>query len=177
MNLIKKGKRVMKIKFKKILSIALCIAMMFTLSSAIPVYAAEESADYCKIQNDSGRVSFRINDKFSLSADYNSADENATLLWSIEGESVFIDSVAEKTETGPVAFIHFLGDTNIKLQLISQDGEVLAEDEITFETLPEKTFFEKLWGDISAWFIFSVMLIANFILEPIGSLINMFRNI
>ena len=167
----------MEIMFKKILSLVLCVVMIFMIGSVNPAYAAKKTADFCKIQNDSGRVAFRINDKFSLSADYNSSDENATLLWSIEGESVFIDSVAEKTETGPVAFIHFLGDTNIKLQLISQDGEVLAEDEITFETLPEKTFFEKLWGDISAWFIFSVMLIANFILEPIGSLINMFRNI
>lgn len=40
--------------------------------------------------------------------------------------------------------INFLGDTNIKLQLVSQDGEVLAEDEIFIETLPEKTIFEKI---------------------------------
>ena len=152
----------MKIKVKKILSIALCVAMIFTFSSAIPVYAAEESADFCKILNDSGREAFRINDKFSLSADYYSADENATLLWSIEGESIFRDGETEKTETGPVAFIHFLGDTNIKLQLISQDGEVLAEDEITIETLPEKTFFEEVYDRlVGAFLTFWIVVIGG----------------
>lgn len=136
----------------------------------------EEPVDFCEIETSSGRTEFNINNKLSLNAHYYAADTGATLVWSIDGESVFIDGETEKTETGRRAHVHFLGDTNIKLQLISQDGEVLAEDEITFETLPEKTFFEKLWGDISAWFIFSAMLIANFILEPIGSLINMFRN-
>lgn len=152
----------MKIMFKKILSLVLCVVMIFMIGSVNPAYAAKKSADFCKIQNDSGRVAFRINDKFSLSADYNSADENATLLWSIEGESVFIDSVAEKTETGPVAFIHFLGNTNIKLQLISQDGEVLAEDEITIETLPEKTFFEEVYDRlVGAFLTFGIVVIGG----------------
>ena len=132
----------MNFRLKKILSLILCAVMMFAFSSAIPVYAIEESADFCKIQNDSGRTSFRVNDKFSLSADYYCADVNATLLWTIDGESIFIDGTTEKTETGPIAMIHFLGDTNIKLQLVSQDGEVISEDEISIETLPEKTFFE-----------------------------------
>lgn len=171
----------MKIMFKKILSLVLCVVMIFMIGSVNPAYAAEKSADFCKIQNDSGRVAFRINDKFSLSADYNSADENATLLWSIEGESVFIDSVAEKTETGPVAFIHFLGNTNIKLQLVSQDGEVLAEDEITIKTLPERTFFQKI-GDriVEAFLTFGIIfvgVVGGTFGPMIGSIANWFHSI
>lgn len=162
--------------FKKILSFLLCAAMIFTFSSAIPVYAAEESADFCKILNDSGRDSFRINDKFSLSADYYSADENATLLWTIEGESVFRDSESKKTETGTIAFIHFLGDTNIKLQLISQDGEVLAEDEITIETMPEKNIFEKVYNDLVGAFLTFWIVVIGGVGGTIGSLFSRLFN-
>lgn len=166
----------MKIKFKKILSIALCIAVIFMIGYVIPVYASEESEDFCKILNESGRDSFRINDKFSLSADYYSDDENATLLWTIEGESVFRDGESEKTETGSIVFIHFLGDTNIKLQLISQDGKVLAEDEITIKTMPEKNFFEKAYDKLVGAFLTFWIVVIGGVGGTIGSLFGGFFN-
>ena len=157
---------------KKLISLFLSTVIVFMMGVANPVYATDindsaiiarehqeiysnnkELSDFCKIQNNSGRTAFRINDKFSLSADYYSTDTNATLIWTIDGESVFIDGKTEKTETGSNAFIHFLGDTNIKLQLVSQDGEVLAEDEIIIETLPEKTFFEKVYEKCLSFFL------------------------
>lgn len=86
----------MNVRLKNFLSLVLCIVMMFSFSFIIPAYATEQSVDFCKIRNDSGRTSFRVNDKFSLSADYYSADAGATLVWTIDGESVFIDGITEK---------------------------------------------------------------------------------
>lgn len=141
----------------------------------------EEPVDFCEIETSSGRTEFNINNKLSLNAHYYAADTGATLVWSIDGESVFIDGETEKTETGRRAHILFLGDANIKLKLVSQDGEVLAEDEITIKTLPERTFFQKI-GDriVEAFLTFGIIfvgVVGGTFGPMIGSIANWFHSI
>lgn len=145
-------------------------------------FNGEEPIDFCEIRRETGRISYTDGTKEKVFAHYYNDDDSATLVWSIDGESVFVNGETEKTATGNSAELVFHGEsTKVKLQMISSDGEVISEDEITLTIPAERTFFQKI-GDkfVEAFLLFGIIFFGVFggTFGPmIGSIANWFHSI
>lgn len=145
-------------------------------------FNGKEPIDFCEIRRETGRISYTDGTKEKVFAHYYNDDDSATLVWSIDGESVFVNGETEKTATGNSAELVFHGEsTKVKLQMISSDGEVISEDEITLTIPAERTFFQKI-GDkfVEAFLLFGIIFFGVFggTFGPmIGSIANWFHSI
>ncbi len=151
---------------KKVLSLILAVLIAV---AAIPFSACAAGADttenFCKIKKVSTLVYFQFFDDVELSAEYYADPEkDAELVWALDGNSKFVDGGLKETTTGSTATVKFLGNTTVKLQLISSDGEVLAEDELYVEDGKTKgvdSFFANIF--ISVYFV--IFFILNMVVE------------
>ena len=127
-------------------------------------FNGSEPIDFCEIRKKTGSISYTDGSKENVFAHYYNEDNSATLVWSIDGESVFVNGETEKTATGKSAELVFHGEsTKVRLQMISSDGEVISEDEITLNAPVERTFFQKI-GDrfVEAFFAFWLIFFGVF---------------
>lgn len=156
-------------KLKRLFTFVLCVIMAFSMSCvslALPVEPYPD--DYCEICGPTGIIGFSRNDKIGFFAEYYSnSDENATLLWTIEGESFFIRADDKKTSTEDFVNVRFKDESVVRLQLISTDGEVLAEDEITLKKYVDNTNF---WEELPANFLLSVMVVIGVVGGTLSSI-------
>lgn len=148
---------------KRFLSLVLCAVFAFSMSTV--AFAAPEEPfpeDYCEIKGELLTViGFSRNDKIELYAEYYSnTDENAHLVWTLEGESKFIRTEDDKTSTKDNVIVRFKGESVVRLQLISTNGEVLAEDEVTLKEYVDNTSF---WEELPANIMISIMFVIGII--------------
>jgi hypothetical protein len=99
----------------------------------------ESSEDFCKIKRTTATVTIMPLEKLDLYAEYNvTSDTEYKFEWSINGNSYFINDGASKTSVGTDVEMLFLDDTTVKLQVISENGDVLCEDEIFMKSYRNK---------------------------------------
>ena len=104
--------------------------------------------------------------KVKLYADYNiSSDERYELVWNIDGKSYFLNSFKDRA-TGNEVELRFLDDTTVKLQVISENGDVLCEDEIFMKSYRNKDV--PFWVNLEANFLLVIMLFVGVIGGTIG---------
>lgn len=172
----------MKTKPKKILSLLLCVAVIFSMGLANIAYAVDEqsNADYlampfsgksyenfCKIKIISGISTIFPLERLELSADYRAySDTCYELVWTIDGKSVFLDGDSDKETTGTEVEMLFVDDTTVKLQIISSKGDVLCEDEMFLEVSRnnDMSFKDKLLS----WFLLSIILFVGIVGGTVG---------
>lgn len=167
----------MMTKFKKVLSLFVCFMMIISVSSVCYVSAVGESSeDFCKIKRTTATVTIMPLEKLDLYAEYNvTSDTEYKFEWSIEGNSHFINDGVSKTSVGTDVEMLFLDDTTVKLQIISDDGRMLCEDEIFLKSYRNND--TPFWVEIEATLLFAVMLLTVFIGSPIGSFVKFISNL
>lgn len=107
-------------------------------------FNSKEPEAFCKAQKASGYITHERFEVIDLFAHYYSTDEKSTLIWTVDGKSVFIDSETNKRATGNETKILFLGDTKVKLQLVSYNGDILSEDEIILKAPSKISFIDRM---------------------------------
>ncbi len=146
---------------KKVLAVVLAILTMIMIMP-FSAFAADVAAEeYCKIKRiNSAPVSYHRNDDIEFYAEYYAApDKDVELVWTIEGPGKFYDTETEKTTKGENVKMKFIDDATVRLQLVSSDGEVIAEDEMFLERYGgSASIFDYLTADV----LFIFMLVANF---------------
>ncbi|MBQ7295457.1 MAG: hypothetical protein IJW86_04605 [Clostridia bacterium] len=172
----------MKTKIKKIFSLLLCVAMICSIGLVNIAYAVDEQSDavyqtmpysdesygnFCKIKIISGISTIFPLERLELAADYRAySDTSYELVWTIDGKSFFLDGDSDKETTGTEVEMLFLGDTTVKLQIISSKGDVLCEDEMFLEVSRnnDMSFKDKLLS----WFLLSIILFVGIVGGTVG---------
>lgn len=155
----------MKNKVNKIISLFLCLILIYSMGLSTIVYADDEQVvnthretdeNFCKIKRTTATVTFNAFEKVKLYADYNiNSDENYELVWSIDGKSYFLNGYNDQT-TGAEAELRFLDDTTVKLQIISSNGEVFCEDELFMKSYINNGV--SFWVNFEANFLMAIMI-------------------
>lgn len=128
-------------------------------------YNGKEPANFCKIQRTTATVTINPFETVDLYAHYYiDYKENTEFIWTIEGESVFLNSKTDKKTSGKGATLLFLDDTTVKLQVISSSGNVISEDEITLKAPTKTSFLEK----IKYSFVMTLIVIISFFGGTVG---------
>lgn len=108
-------------------------------------FNGEEPTNFCKIQRTTSTVTINSFETVELYAHYYiECNENVELVWTIDGDSVFLNGKTDKKATGKGADLLFLDDTTVKLQVVSSSGNVISEDEITLKAPAKMSFFERI---------------------------------
>lgn len=171
----------MKTKIKKIFSLLLCVAMICSMGLVNIADAVDEQSDsvqtmpfssksyenFCEIKIISGIGTIFPLERLELSADYRAySDTSYELVWTIDGKSVFLDGDSDKETVGTEVEMLFLGDTTVKLQIISSTGDVLCEDEMFLEASRnnDMSFKDKLLS----WFLLSLILFVGIVGGTVG---------
>lgn len=174
----------MKYKFNRMLSLLLCIVVIYSTSlvnvaysvdlqknvvhnSQVMYFENESHRDVCKIKRKTATVTINTFEKVELYADYSVySNENYELLWSVDGKSYFLNGGIDKTTTGTNVKLLFLDDTTIKLQIVSSNGDVLCEDEIFLKSYRNKEtpFLAKL----QSWILLPIIVFIGVIGGTIG---------
>lgn len=137
-------------------------------------FDGEKPADFCEIQRTTSTVTINPFEKVELYAHYFiNTDNNANLIWSIEGDGIFLNGEKDKTTTGTGAELLFLDDTTVKLKLISSNGSIISEDEIYLKSYRNQnmSFFEKIKYSFLMILIVVVGMLGGTVGHWIGTLI------
>ncbi len=129
----------MKRKFKKILSVFLCMVMVFTaFSTAFASGEQDEKPVWCDIRPIPGttQVVLSKGDSHDLFVAYNPGDyENVSLEWSSQGDSCQIELSEPEEKSGLIqrATVTSVscGNFGVTVKLVADDGTVLDEDTLT----------------------------------------------
>ncbi len=161
-----KGLYVMKVKFKKIISVLLCVVVFVMMGSVNFAYAAETNTneEFCEIKRTTATVLINRFEKIDFYAEYYvSDDKNVEFIWTIEGDGNFINGETKKITKGETAQMRFIDDTTVKLQIVSSNGEVIAEDEVFLERYGKNdgTFIQSFFMSI----YLGIVSILNVIVE------------
>ncbi len=116
---------------KKVLAVVLAVLTMVMIMP-FSAFATNSEEAFCKIKKiNEAPVYYERYEKIGLRAEYEvDSDEDVQLVWTIEGKSKFVDGDSKQMTTGESVTVKFLGNSIIKLQVVTTDGEVLAEDEL-----------------------------------------------
>ncbi len=149
---------------KKISSLVLAMLMVVAV---IPfsAYAADTTEEFCEIKKVSSTpVYYQLFDEVELYAEYYAESEkDAEFVWTLDGNSRFVDGDTKEMTTGSTATVKFLGNSTVKLQLVAADGGVLAEDELYIEDGKSEgagAFFSNIFISIylGIFFIFNMIV-------------------
>ena len=130
----------MKGKFRRILSVILCLTMVFTAFSTAFADGEQEEAEnvWCTIRPNPGTFAVVISkgNSHGLYVAYNrGSHEDVSLEWSCEGDSCTLELGEPEEESGLIRSATVTsvkrGDFDVTVKLVASDGTVLAEDTYT----------------------------------------------
>lgn len=130
----------MKGKFKRILSVILCLTMVFTAFSTAFADGEQKETDnvWCTIRPNPGTFMIVLakGDSHGLYVAYNrGSHEDVSLEWSCEGDSCTLELGEPEEDSGLIRSATVTsvkrGDFDVTVKLVASDGTVLAEDTYT----------------------------------------------
>lgn len=130
----------MKGKFRRILSVILCLTMVFTAFSTASADGEQEETEnvWCTIRPNPGTFMIVLakGDSHGLYVTYNrGSHEDVSLEWSCEGDSCTLELGEPEEDSGLIRSATVTsvkrGDFDVTVKLVASDGTVLAEDTYT----------------------------------------------
>lgn len=166
-------------KLKKILSVFLAVIMAFSVTTV--AFAADETDDatFNMYLIPTGSVQVCRGESVRVDAIYHYEKyDNISLVWSTEGDACIVKYITDK-KSGVVTGVKVksVGEDSftVKVDMVSENGEIIQSAEKTIENVSLKERLEYEKASSAFGFMFIIFLILDFIIIPVDWLFGLIK--